>query len=95
MYRVKAIRNSERWLYQLINKNLCHPVVFAGTVSPSFTISFQFLIPPHFRQFISEFGQADLPVYFLNAKGDHKEYKFGELLPLSFGLEQGQKYLIQ
>ncbi|CAO3618016.1 unnamed protein product [Mucor hiemalis] len=47
------------------------------------------------RQFISEFGQPDLPVYFLNAKGEHKEYKFGDLLPLSFGLEQGQKYLIQ
>jgi cytidine deaminase len=45
------------------------------------------------RQFISEFVTASTPVYFLNAKGDHREYTFGQLLPLAFGLEQGERYL--
>ncbi|CEI99672.1 Putative Cytidine deaminase [Rhizopus microsporus] len=45
------------------------------------------------RQFISEFVTASTPVYFLNVKGDHREYTFGQLLPFSFGLEQGERYL--
>jgi cytidine deaminase len=36
-----------------------------------------------------------MPVYFLNNEGEHKEYKFGQLLPFAFGLEQGEKYLVQ
>ncbi|CAO3642091.1 cytidine deaminase [Cunninghamella echinulata] len=47
------------------------------------------------RQFISEFGPSSLPVYLLNNKGDYKLITLGELLPLSFSLEQGEKYLIK
>ena len=46
------------------------------------------------RQFMSEFGSPEMPIYFLNVKGEHKEHKFGDLLPLSFGLEQGEQYLM-
>ncbi|KAI9267314.1 cytidine deaminase [Sporodiniella umbellata] len=45
------------------------------------------------RQFISEFVPTTLPVFFLNKHGENKEFKFGELLPMAFGLEQGEKYL--
>ncbi|KAI8098340.1 cytidine deaminase [Gilbertella persicaria] len=45
------------------------------------------------RQFISEFCAAEMPVYLLNTNGEYKELTVGQLLPFSFGLEQGQKYL--
>ncbi|KAG1143767.1 hypothetical protein G6F37_006254 [Rhizopus arrhizus] len=45
------------------------------------------------RQFISEFVSESLPVYLVNTKGEHREYTFGQLLPLAFGLNAGQKYL--
>ncbi|KAI8093614.1 cytidine deaminase [Halteromyces radiatus] len=47
------------------------------------------------RQFISEFGPGSLPVYLLNTKGEFKLITLSELLPLSFSLEQGQKFLIK
>ncbi|ORY93293.1 cytidine deaminase [Syncephalastrum racemosum] len=47
------------------------------------------------RQFISEFGPASLPVYLLNTKAEYQALTLGELLPHSFALEQGQKYLIE
>jgi hypothetical protein len=47
-----------------------------------------------YRQFISEFGPAEMPVYFLNTKGEHQEHNLGRLLPFSFALQQGEKYLI-
>ncbi|KAI9485034.1 cytidine deaminase [Zychaea mexicana] len=46
------------------------------------------------RQFISEFGPASLPVYLVNAKGETLALTLGDLLPYSFALEQGQKYLM-
>lgn len=46
-----------------------------------------------YRQFVSEFVSKDMPVYFLNKDGEHKEYRFEQLLPLAFSLEQGEKYL--
>ncbi|CAO3647701.1 unnamed protein product [Cunninghamella blakesleeana] len=47
------------------------------------------------RQFISEFGPSTLPVYLLNTKGEYKLTTLNELLPFSFSLEQGEKYLIK
>ncbi|KAI8072542.1 cytidine deaminase [Gongronella butleri] len=47
------------------------------------------------RQFISEFGPASLPVYLVNKDGKVKETTLGELLPMSFALEQGQKFLMK
>ncbi|KAI9250341.1 cytidine deaminase [Helicostylum pulchrum] len=38
------------------------------------------------RQFVSEFVSKDMPVYLLNKDGDHKEYRFEQLLPLAFSL---------
>ncbi|KAI9358183.1 cytidine deaminase [Pilaira anomala] len=46
------------------------------------------------RQFVGEFVTKDMPVYFLNKSGEHREYKFEQLLPLSFGTEQGEKYIL-
>ncbi|KAI8988210.1 cytidine deaminase [Mycotypha africana] len=39
------------------------------------------------RQFISEFSNAEMPIYFLNNKGEHREFTMGQLLPLAFNLE--------
>ncbi|KAI7904374.1 cytidine deaminase [Cokeromyces recurvatus] len=36
------------------------------------------------RQFIAEFSSPNMPVFFLNNKGEHKEYTFGQLLPFAF-----------
>ncbi|ORX56369.1 cytidine deaminase [Hesseltinella vesiculosa] len=47
------------------------------------------------RQFISEFGPASLPVYLVNKSREYKLITLGELLPLSFALEQGQKFLMK
>ncbi|KAI7853159.1 cytidine deaminase [Circinella umbellata] len=47
------------------------------------------------RQFISEFGPAKLPVYLVNVKGETLSTTIEELLPYTFGIEQGRKYLIQ
>ncbi|KAI9251431.1 cytidine deaminase, partial [Phascolomyces articulosus] len=46
------------------------------------------------RQFISEFGPASLPVFLINVKGESFPTTLGELLPHSFALEQGNKYLM-
>ncbi|SAM00574.1 hypothetical protein [Absidia glauca] len=47
------------------------------------------------RQFISEFGPGTLPVYLLNVNGEYKPTTLADLLPMSFALEQGQKFLIK
>ncbi|CAO3591198.1 unnamed protein product [Absidia cylindrospora] len=47
------------------------------------------------RQFISEFGPGTLPVYLVTTTGVHKVITLSELLPLSFALEQGQKFLMK
>ncbi|KAI7864585.1 cytidine deaminase [Spinellus fusiger] len=39
------------------------------------------------RQFISEFGPDDLPVYLVNTNGEHKITSLQELLPFMFRLE--------
>ncbi|KAI8647722.1 cytidine deaminase [Parasitella parasitica] len=45
------------------------------------------------RQFISEFATKDMPVYFLNKDGDHRQYKFEELLPFAFDYDSSRKFL--
>ncbi|KAJ8656067.1 cytidine deaminase [Lichtheimia ornata] len=47
------------------------------------------------RQFISEFGPATLPVYLLKTSGESQLLTLADLLPYSFGLEQGQKYILK
>ncbi|KAI8330486.1 cytidine deaminase [Chlamydoabsidia padenii] len=47
------------------------------------------------RQFISEFGPGTLPVYLLNSQSKYKLTTLSELLPFSFALEQGKKFLIK
>ncbi|KAI8377090.1 cytidine deaminase [Choanephora cucurbitarum] len=39
------------------------------------------------RQFISEFGPREMPVYLLNTNGEYKAVTVAELLPFAFGLE--------
>ena len=39
------------------------------------------------RQFISEFGSHEMPVYLLNTNGEYKVVTVAELLPFAFGLE--------
>ncbi|KAI8148008.1 cytidine deaminase [Fennellomyces sp. T-0311] len=46
------------------------------------------------RQFIAEFGPASLPVYLINNDGKALPLTLGDLLPYSFALQQGEKYLI-
>ncbi|KAI9483952.1 MAG: cytidine deaminase [Benjaminiella poitrasii] len=36
------------------------------------------------RQFISEFSSTSMPVFFLNKKGESKEFTVGQLLPFAF-----------
>ncbi|EPB85095.1 cytidine deaminase [Mucor circinelloides 1006PhL] len=45
------------------------------------------------RQFISEFVSKDMPVFFLNKHGDHREYKFEQLLPFAFDYDSSKEYL--
>jgi len=47
----------------------------------------------HNRQFISEFVPKDMPVFFLNKHGDHREYKFEQLLPFAFDHDTSKEYL--
>ena len=53
-----------------------------------------YLIIMH-RQFISEFGPATLPVYLLKTSGESQLLTLSDLLPYSFALEQGQKYILK
>ncbi|KAI7884410.1 cytidine deaminase [Lichtheimia hyalospora FSU 10163] len=46
-------------------------------------------------QFISEFGPATLPVYLLKTSGESQLLTLSDLLPYSFALEQGQKYILK
>lgn len=46
------------------------------------------------RQFMSEFGPATLPVYLLKTSGESQLLTLTDLLPHSFALEQGQKYIL-
>ncbi|KAI8384328.1 cytidine deaminase [Radiomyces spectabilis] len=43
------------------------------------------------RQFISEFGPANMPVYLLNTKGEFTQMTIEELLPYSFSLEKNKQ----
>ncbi|KAH8554594.1 cytidine deaminase [Umbelopsis sp. PMI_123] len=46
------------------------------------------------RQFISEFGPGDLPVYMITTNRDFKLVTLSELLPYSFSRDEAEKYLL-
>ncbi|KAL1935135.1 hypothetical protein VTP01DRAFT_4275 [Rhizomucor pusillus] len=46
------------------------------------------------RQFLSEFLETSTPVYLLTKDGQSLDLTMGQLLPYSFGLEQGKKYIL-